>query len=458
LLKLYDIFLRKFILLFTGIFLVLAFIFYFWIKNLYIEQIKTDLIHNLDIISLQIKSLDNLDKQVDDIKSITGLRTTIVSHKGIVIAESDKDKSTMDNHGNRNEIILSKYQEYGDIIRYSDTLQKELLYVAKRYTLNNQTYFIRMARDLEEINEGFYDMSLKVIILFFFLLLLSFWIALQSSYKIEAETRAILEFLKSLTKQKKGNKIESNYSLEFNKITKLLTAVSETLAKKDKQKAKYTAKLKLSNRQKDDIISAISHEFKNPIAVISGYTQTLIGDKNINENIRNKFLQKISSNSDKLTLMIDRLRLSIKLDEGKQQNSFLKTNLKNMIQNQIDDLKSSYPKRDIIFHGDEVSKEVDETLLGIAVINLIENALKYSQDKVEITLNKKKISIKDYGIGIKEGDIENITKKFYRVSSNGWNNSLGVGLSLVANIVKLHKFHLDIESVEHEGSTFSIEF
>jgi two-component system, OmpR family, sensor histidine kinase VanS len=48
------------------------------------------------------------------------------------------------------------------------------------------------------------------------------------------------------------------------------------LFKKDKQKAKYTAKLKLSNRQKDDIISAISHEFKNPIAVISGYTQTLL--------------------------------------------------------------------------------------------------------------------------------------------------------------------------------------
>jgi hypothetical protein len=118
LLKLYDIFLRKFILLFTGIFLVLAFIFYFWIKNLYIEQIKTDLIHNLDIISLQIKSLDNLDKQVDDIKSITGLRTTIVSHKGIVIAESDKDKSTMDTliHYKKSYYMLQK--DIHSIIRH----------------------------------------------------------------------------------------------------------------------------------------------------------------------------------------------------------------------------------------------------------------------------------------------------------------------------------------------------
>jgi signal transduction histidine kinase len=458
LLKLYDIFLRKFIFLFTGIFLVLAFIFYFWIKNLYIEQIKIDLLHNVDIVSLQIKSLNNLDEKVDAIKNRIGLRVTIIDKSGVVIAESDKDKKTMDNHANRNEVILSKYQEYGDTIRYSNTLKKELLYVAKKYTLNNETYYIRMARDLEAINDGFYDMSLKVGLLFFFLLLLSFWIALRSSYQIEAETREILEFLKTLTKQKKGNKIESNYSLEFNKITKLLTQVSETLAKRDKQKAKYTAKLKLSNRQKDDIISAISHEFKNPIAVINGYTQTLLDDKNINENIRNKFLQKIASNSDKLTFMIDRLRLSIKLDEGKQQNTFIKTDLKRLVQNQIDDLNSAYPKREIIFEGESISKEVDETLLGVAVINLIENALKYSQEKVEITLSKERISIKDYGIGINEKDIENITKKFYRVSSNGWNNSLGVGLSLVANIVKLHKFNLNIESVEHEGSVFSIEF
>jgi signal transduction histidine kinase len=409
-------------------------------------------------VSLQIQTFENLDKKVAKIKELIGLRVTIIDKSGVVIAESDKDKTTMDNHANRNEVILSKYQEYGDTIRYSNTLKKELLYVSKKYTLNNDTYYIRMARDLEAINDGFYDMSLKVVLLFFFLLLLSFWIALRSSYQIEAETREILEFLKTLTKQKKGNKIESNYSLEFNKITKLLTQVSETLAKRDKQKAKYTAKLKLSNRQKDDIISAISHEFKNPIAVINGYTQTLLDDKNINENIRNKFLQKIASNSDKLTFMIDRLRLSIKLDEGKQQNTFIKTDLKRLVQNQIDDLNSAYPKREIIFEGESISKEVDETLLGVAVINLIENALKYSQEKVEITLSKERISIKDYGIGINEKDIENITKKFYRVSSNGWNNSLGVGLSLVANIVKLHKFNLNIESVEHEGSVFSIGF
>ena len=458
--KLYDIFLRKFIILFTGIFLVLGILFYIWIKNLYIEQIKIDLLHNIDIASLQIKNFDNLDLFAKKIKNITNLRVTIINSKGKVIAESDKDKATMDNHSNRNEIILSKYQEYGDSIRYSNTLKKELLYVAKKFNLEDSAYYLRMARDLEEINADFFDKSIKIVALFLSLLLLSFWVALQTSHKVEKETKAILEFLKNLTKQKKATKIDSAYSIEFNKITKLLTQVSETLSKRDKQKAKYTAKLKISNRQKDDIISAISHEFKNPIAAISGYAQTLLDDKDINENIRNKFLEKIASNSAKLTNMIDRLRLAIRLEEGRQQNKFLKVDIVKLTKNQIEDLKIAYPKRDIIFSSQEkvIIKEIDETLMGIAIINLIENALKYSQDRVEVSVTNSKISIKDYGIGISKKDLDKITKRFYRVSKLGWNNSLGLGLSLVSNILQLHKYKLEIKSAENEGSTFEILF
>ncbi len=62
--------------------------------------------------------------------------------------------------------------------------------------------------------------------------------------------------------------------------------------KKEKQKAKQTAKLKLANRQKDEIISAISHEFKNPIAIISGYTETIINDKELPDSMKEKFLKK----------------------------------------------------------------------------------------------------------------------------------------------------------------------
>jgi signal transduction histidine kinase len=204
-----------------------------------------------------------------------------------------------------------------------------------------------MARDIEVINQQFLYLSFKIGFLFLIFMAIAFWIALKISKNVQNETKYILEFLRNLTKQKKPLKIESTYSIEFNKITKLLSVVSSNLAKKDKQKSKYTAKLKQSNRQKDDIISAISHEFKNPIAVISGYTQTLLEDKDINPNIREKFLNKIASNSKKMTNMIDRLRLSIKLEEGNQVSKFKLCNLTNITKDIIEDLKLTYPNRDI---------------------------------------------------------------------------------------------------------------
>ena len=455
-LKLHDIFLRKFLILFVTIFIILGIVFYFWIKDIYIEQTKVDLLHNIDILSLQIKDFKDIDKKAKEVKKLIGLRVTIIDKDGVVIGESDKNKKFMDNHKNRSEIIKSKYQKYGSIIRYSDTIKKELLYVSKRFVLNNTEYYIRMARDIQQINQEFLSFSFKVALLFIFFILLAFWVTLNISKKVQNETNAILGFLNNLTKQKKALKIDSSYSFEFDKITKLLTKVSETLAKRDKQKSKYTAKLKLANRQKDDIISAISHEFKNPIAVISGYSQTLLEDKDINPNIRDKFLNKISSNSLKLTKMIDRLRLSIKLEEGKLSFNFTKFNITDLTKNIIDDLKISYPNRNILVEGSEVIINADETMMSIAITNLIENGLKYSQNDVIIKITKKSLSVIDTGIGLKNKDIPKITDKFYRVSSNGWNNSLGVGLSLVKNILELHKFTLEIQSIENEGSNFNI--
>lgn len=456
--KLHDIFLRKFLLLFITIFLILGVIFYFWIKDIYIEQIKTDLLHNIDIVSLQIKNLNDANNIAKKIKKKIGLRVTIISKDGTVLGESNHSLSDMDNHLNRPEIIQSRHQEYGSIIRHSKTLNKRLLYVSKKFSTNNTYYYIRMARDIEMINEHFLYLSFKIGFLFLIFMAFSFWIALQISKNVQNETKEILNFLKKLTGQKKANKIESTYSVEFNNITKILTSVSESLAKRNRQKSKYTSKLKLSNRQKDDIISAISHEFKNPIAVISGYTQTLLEDVEINPKIRERFLSKIASNSLKLTNMIDRLRLSIKLEQGKHTYNFLNCNLNSIVNSSVEDLKCSYPNRNIIIDAIDVKKDVDETMIGIAITNIIENGLKYSQDDIHIILNKKFISVTDTGIGIKNSDLSKILDKFYRVSSNGWNNSLGVGLSLVKNIVDLHKFKLEIKSIEDKGSTFKILF
>ena len=127
------------------------------------------------------------------------------------------------------------------------------------------------------------------------------------------------------------------------------------------------------------------------------------------------------------------------------------TNIKLQVENKEGQITSQLNATKPIINADRVH-------ITNILFNLIDNALKYSKDNIKVILNNEKISVIDHGIGINPNEIENITKKFYRVSSNGWNNSLGVGLSLVVNILSAHNFKLEIESIENEGSTFNIIF
>ncbi len=456
-LKLHQIFLRKFIWVFLSIFLISVIFIYFWMKNVFTDEMRGELIHQTQIISLSIEASENLNFLSQKIKSMINSRVTIIDANGLVLGESDEDITTMDNHANRAEVIQAKYQEYGSIIRYSNTVEKDLLYVAKKFQISGKEYYIRVAKDMDKLKQEFIYLVIQMSFIFAIFLGILFYISFRISKNVSNQTDLILEFLTKLSKQRKDYTISSTYSIEFYEITKLLSKVSKALAKKDKQKAKYTAKLKASNQQKDNIISAISHEFKNPISVITGYSQTILEDKDINEKIRDKFLQKISSNSQRLTNMIDRLRLSMKLDEGKQNKNLVDCDVKKIALQCASDLQDKYTNREVEVEGENLSIKADDTLLSIAILNLIENALKYSEDKVEVKITNDSIEVHDKGIGIDEKNISKITSKFYRVSSNGWDNSLGLGLSIVSNILNIHDFKLEIQSTENEGSVFIIK-
>ena len=441
------------------LFIVLGAIVYFWIKDFYISQTRESLLNNIKIISLNLKNKPNLDSVAANIKNDLGLRLTIISFDGVVVAESHKDKTKLDNHKYRTEIMQADKENYGSIIRHSKSIKKDFLYVAKKYKYDDKLLYIRVSKELESINEKIYILGAEILVTLAIFFIIIFIITYKISTSIEEEFQKIAAFLSSLTKKNKNTYITSTLSLEFQKITSLLTKVSQILVKKEKQKSKFTDKLQNSNRQKDDIISAISHEFKNPIAVINGYSQTLMDDENINPNIRQKFLSKIYNNGTKLSELIDTLRLSSKLDSGQQAMHFKTTNLYELINDSVENIKLSYNNREVIISGDkEIVIKADASLFSVVITNLVENAFKYSEDEVHIEFTEESLKIIDTGIGISEKNLLNITDKFYRVHENSWNNSLGLGLFIVNNIINLHNFALSIQSVENEGSTFEVNF
>ena len=460
-LKIHQLFFRTYITIFFAILITLSLIIYFWAKSFYLNQIEKNLIQNIDTLAIVLKDtqdINNIKTIVKNLHAELKLRITIIADNGEVIAESDKDLSSVKNHANRVEIIQARNVGLGKDTRLSATVKKDLIYIAKKITILNNIYYIRMADYTNKINDDFSKLSLEIFSFITFFLIIAFLSTYFISLRIKKETDTILYFLTQLSNKKQSFTLNSNYTYEFNKIAKLLNNVGEKLQKREKQKAKQTAKLKLANRQKDEIISALSHEFKNPIAIISGYTETILNDEQMPLPMKEKFLNKIHANANKMSQIIDKLRLTLKLEEGKQEILLLPCSIKELVENCVSDLNDKYKNREIKILGDDLTLKVDETLISMAISNLIENALKYSEDDVTVEISLNSICIIDKGIGIEKLELENINHKFYSVSNNGWNNSLGLGLFIVQSVLSLHNFTLEISSEFGKGSKFCIKY
>ena len=220
------------------------------------------------------------------------------------------------------------------------------------------------------------------------------------------------------------------------------------LEKEIKEMKKENKKLKMLNSSKDELISAISHEFKNPISIINGYIETILNN-NLDQKTNKKFLQKIQKNSLRLSRLIDKLYLTIKLENNKIKLHFSKFNLCSLVKTIIE----SFNTNRIILNCQSTIIYADKVLIESVIYNLISNALKYSSKEIVININDY-FEVVDKGKGIDEKELELIKEKFYRIAKNDWDNSLGLGLAIVDKILKLHKTSLKIESKKLKGSKF----
>jgi signal transduction histidine kinase len=405
-------------------------------------------------MSIEIDNVNNLENYAAQIHKNTSLRVTVISQEGIVLAESNADKSDMDNHSSRFELMQSNTQKYGNIIRYSDTVGADFLYVAKKVQYKNEAIHIRLSMSLAQIMYDFYSLWMKLFFVFVIVVAIAAVISKNISKRVVYDISQITNYLDEVSNKNYKAVIKTKYFYEFLQISILLKNLVKKLNKNEKKKIKNMAKLRLINKQRNDILSALSHEFKNPAAAIIGYAQTIQEDKDMPQSVREKFLGKISSNGEKISKMLDRLALSVKLENGDLTINKSEFELKQLCSDVALNLTSKYKDREVIVKVDERTLFSDKTMIELVLTNLVDNALKYSSSNVFIELNDKKIVVKDSGIGIKDEHLEKITGKFYRVEKNSWDNSMGLGLAMVKYILKELDSSLEIKSEFGKGSTF----
>jgi len=453
-LRIHQLFFLNILGLFTAALLVASVISYLTLKTMIIEDGESDLVRSISLLEPLVIASHDLDRFAAETAKKTAYRVTIVNESGVVIAESNANKKNMENHSGRIEIMHALTEPYGVTIRYSDTLKTNFIYVAKKITTPQQTLFFRLSMSLDRVMDHFYTLWLKLFAAFSVLMVFSLIIAYNISKKARHDITQITRYLDDISAKNYKSILKPEYFREFLQISILLKNLVKKLHNRDKQKRKHTAKLRLINKQQNDILSAISHEFKNPIAAVMGYAETLHDDLNLDPKIRERFLAKILSNTHKITLMLDRLALSVKLENNDLSIKPTLFDLSEICAETVSVLQAKYPQRRILYNGISKMVYADKTMIDLVIVNLVDNALKYSEEEVTITLTEKDLSVTDRGIGIAPVELDKITSKFYRVQKNRWDNSMGLGLSIVSYILKLHESSLTIESTLGVGSTF----
>ena len=227
-------------------------------------------------------------------------------------------------------------------------------------------------------------------------------------------------------------------------------------------------RMKESDQLRSDMISLMSHELRTPLTSINGFAELLVLDDKIPEESR-EFLQIISNESQRMSRMIDTFLSVTQLERAdKKEVTKIALRLDEVVRETMAVLQPAAKKKRIRLieqdNGRIPPVAADKSLITQALTRLMDNAIKYSPERTAVTVSTMleaeavRIVVEDRGYGVPPESIDRIWEKFYRVARDGQEKdeeSTGLGLSFVKEVVEQHGGSVAVESEVGRGSKFS---
>ena len=231
--------------------------------------------------------------------------------------------------------------------------------------------------------------------------------------------------------------------------------------------AQTITKLQEADQSRQEFVSNVSHELKTPITSIRVLADSLMGMGEVPVELYREFMEDISNEIDRESKIIDDLLSLVKMDKSEAELNISQVNLNVLVEQILKRLRPIANRRkvELIFESiREVTADVDEMKLSLAITNLVENAIKYNMEEgwVRVTLDADHkffyLKVQDSGIGIPEDVQDRIFERFYRVDKarSRETGGSGLGLAITRNVVLMHKGAIKLSSKEGEGSTFTL--
>lgn len=217
---------------------------------------------------------------------------------------------------------------------------------------------------------------------------------------------------------------------------------------------------------KNDLISNITHEFKTPIATISTALEALKSFNALEDKLKTeKYITIANSQVNNLNIMVEKILDTASLNQEALVLSKQPLNIKKLIENVLEKYKFINSSKTIYFNNtiDEMFLNVDQFHFENALGNIVDNAIKYGGDIINIELklvnNKIIILIRDNGDGIHKSEKDKIFDQFYRISTGNTHNvkGFGIGLYYSKSIIEKHEGTINVVYDKKNSTIFKIE-
>ena len=418
---------------------------------------------------LRSQAVRNLDQvAIAELGKSIGTRITVVAQDGKVLADSEADPATMENHAGRPELQEALRQHrVGAATRTSRTVGIELLYVALPY----ERGALRLAIPISAVNIEVGIIRNRILQSVALAFLPAVLIAAFLSRRLAQRISDIIAYAGELAKANFRARLPEGATGELGLLGQKLNETAVNLERTVQQLQVEHAELDRLERVRKDFVINVSHELRTPLASILGYTETLIDGALYEPDHNIKFLNIIRHNTERLTrLTADLLTLS-RLELRTQEFRFASFRVNDLLADVVDTIRPIAQKRQIVLQHvpGPAESEIfcDSEAFYQVVSNLLDNAVKYTPDGGHIEAGANPVRrqdgtewiefyVRDSGTGIPEIDQPRLFERFYRVDKARSRElgGTGLGLAIVKHLVKGHGGEVRVDSEPGKGATF----
>lgn len=392
-----------------------------------------------------------------------GMRVTIVNADGQVFGDSEEgtDYRQMENHKDRQEIQEALKEGIGISSRDSDTLGGGYLYVAVAENIEGHASLItRVAVEVDRlslISEFILRATLISALLGIFA---AAGIALSCAGSIIRPIETIVEGSAEIAKGNYHHRIEVRTRDELETLAGSINNMAGELAVSVEE-------MKRADNIRREFVANVTHELKTPLTSISGFVETLQDGAADNPEIRRKFLDIIAVEASRLKRLIDDILVISDIESGRELNTDRDLNVCEAVDEVIASIQPQIEKKRIrveTHYAYEIYIGGNRDRFKQMMMNLVENAVKYSEEGGRVTVSAEKrdgkaiLRVRDEGIGIAEENLPRLFERFYRVDKSRSQKAggTGLGLAIVKHIAGLFGGEVTVESQLGKGSTFTV--